>query len=234
MDILPIFKNSNFKNPELSEGCSDYSPTYKELIQGKVIMLSRGGCFFSDKTLHAMKAGAAGVIVVNTSNQIFGMSPNKELNFDPVKHKRLLEKFKELKKELIDMIDNNTPLEERKQEEDEFSIPSLMIGKDDGEFIMRTYLETISNYPKNEFKNLLKLYRTVPPVNGTLSWNLMGFKMKDLTKVKSVDLQYDNKIISNIKIIKTRRKKVLDNNPPSIIETKPPTKTENDILTVAF
>ena len=224
MKIMPIFKNSNYYNPSLAEGCSTYSKSYSEIIKGKVIMVNRGGCFFSEKTLYAMKAGASGIIIANSSDQVFNMSPYKETKFDPIQHKNLLNKFKELKQEVIDIVDNNIPFEKRKQEEDEYTIPSMMISKSDSEYIMRAYLQPISEYPKNEFRNLLKLYQTIKPIHSNLSWDLMGFKLNELTKIKTVDLQYDNKIINNIKIIKTRRRKVMD----IISDTNNSTDSNND------
>jgi len=225
MDILPIFKNSNFSKPTLSEGCSEYSSKYKEIIKGKVIMVSRGSCFFSEKTKYAMKAGAAGIIISNINEQIFSMSPYKETKFNPLQYKDLINKFKELEQEVMELVENDIPYHKRKQEVDEYTIPSLMISKQDSESLLKKYLEPLLNYRKNEFKNLLKLYETFSTIHGTLSWNLMGFKFNDLIKIKPVDLQYDGKIISNIKIIKTRRRKVLDITPlPNIMN-----ETLNDI-----
>ncbi|KAG4081287.1 glycoside hydrolase [Neocallimastix lanati (nom. inval.)] len=157
MNIIPIFKNSNYSNPSLAEGCSEYSPKYKEIIKGKVIMVSRGSCFFSEKTKYAMKAGAAGIIIANTNNQIYTMSPYKENKFNPIQYKMLLNKFKELEQEVIDLVENDIPYHKRKQEVDEYTIPSLMVSKSDSELIMKQYLKPLSNYSKNEFKNLLKL-----------------------------------------------------------------------------
>jgi hypothetical protein len=195
MDILPIFKNSNFSKPTLSEGCSEYSSKYKEIIKGKVIMVSRGSCFFSEKTKYAMKAGAAGIIISNINEQIFSMSPYKETKFNPLQYKDLINKFKELEQEVMELVENDIPYHKRKQEVDEYTIPSLMISKQDSESLLKKYLEPLLNYRKNEFKNLLKLYETFSTIHGTLSWNLMGFKFNDLIKIKPVDLQYDGKII---------------------------------------
>jgi len=218
MEVIPLFKNSNYNSPTLSEGCTNYSSKLKKIIRGKVVLVNRGGCFFSEKTVYAMKGGAAGIIIANSNNQIFSMSPYKSQKFDPIRHKNLMNKFKELKQEVIELVENNIPLEKRKQEVDEFTIPSLMVTKKDAEFIVNAYLKHISDYPKNEFKNLLKLYNTFKPLDASLSWNLMGFNINELTKIKTVDLQYDGSIIGNIKIIKTRRRKVM--NIPDINNSK--------------
>jgi len=234
VNIIPLFQNSNFESPELSEGCSEYSSNLKSIVEGKFVLVNRGGCFFSEKTLNAMKAGAVGIVVASTNNQIFSMSPYKSTKSDSDQFNYLSNKYKELKAEAINIINNNIPFEKRQEEDDDYTIPSIMISKNDGKLIIQSYLNPLSNYPKKEFKkNLLKLYRTFPTVNINLSWNLMGNKLNELARVKPVDIIYDGKIISNLKIIKTRKKKSIDKNLLSINNniniTKPKNASEKEI-----
>ncbi|ORX88038.1 hypothetical protein BCR32DRAFT_239756 [Anaeromyces robustus] len=230
VNILPLFKNTNFVSPELSEGCSEYSNNLKNIVKGKFVLVNRGGCFFSEKTLNAMKAGAVGIVVASTNNQIFSMSPYKSTKSENDQLNYITNKYRELKTEAINIINNNIPFEKRQEEEEDYTIPSIMISKKDSELIINSYLDPLSNYPKKEFKkNLLKLYSTLPTVSINLSWNLMGYKLQELARIKPVDLQYDGRIISNLSILKTRKKKCIDKNILSTNNDDPHTTKPNNI-----
>lgn len=63
-------------------GCTEYNKkTDHPIIQGKVLLLSRGTCQFEDKVWHAQQAGAKAVILMNNvEGGIFRASGSKQRN----------------------------------------------------------------------------------------------------------------------------------------------------------
>lgn len=51
---------------EIGEACTPLSPSVASDIKGKLVMVSRGTCSFSEKALVLQEAGAVGVIVINS------------------------------------------------------------------------------------------------------------------------------------------------------------------------
>ena len=56
------------------EGCNDF--VNPERIEGKIVLLLRGGCLFEEKALYAQKAGAIGVVIglINKNDKLFVMA----------------------------------------------------------------------------------------------------------------------------------------------------------------
>lgn len=58
---------------------------FKDLeVEGKVVFLKRGGISFKEKTLNAMKAGAAALIIINNASGLFGGTLGDAGDFIPV------------------------------------------------------------------------------------------------------------------------------------------------------
>lgn len=70
-DFGPEFMNINhasvhvFNDEKRLYGCEAYTRKDSKLIQGKILLISRGKCIFTEKVLNAQKAGAKAVIFLN-------------------------------------------------------------------------------------------------------------------------------------------------------------------------
>lgn len=60
--------------PEIGEACGAIDANQ---VRGKIVMVARGTCTFAEKALRLQKAGAAGVVVVN-SKAAYSRNPNRK------------------------------------------------------------------------------------------------------------------------------------------------------------
>ncbi len=65
-----VLFNDNFSDP--SDACS--TSVNPSLINGKIAVIRRGSCNFSNKVINAQNAGAIGVVIVNNTTGAFGMT----------------------------------------------------------------------------------------------------------------------------------------------------------------
>lgn len=47
------------------------------MVEGKIVIAWRGGCFFAEKVMHIQEAGAIGMVIINNQEGYFTMSGNK-------------------------------------------------------------------------------------------------------------------------------------------------------------
>lgn len=201
-------------------------------------MVSRGSCYFSDKTWNAMKAGAAGLIIASSDDQFFRMSAyeSQESNL-PVSAiiGNTSRKFAELMDDAYNIIVNDTPYSERKIEEDKYTIPSFMVTKKSSRIIIDAYSQQIEKAKSEALKELHEKMAKEEEDNKNGSSNNKNKKKKKFQPLnfdrhqpikanlsvdiihgnkdnseKPIELQYDNKIIHNIIVIKTRRENMIN------------------------
>ncbi|KAI8819640.1 alpha-mannosidase [Fimicolochytrium jonesii] len=56
---------------KIPEGCDPYTPVEADRVRGKILLVQRGGCTFSEKTEWAQFAGAIALVVVNDQEHTF-------------------------------------------------------------------------------------------------------------------------------------------------------------------
>ncbi|KAJ3330298.1 alpha mannosidase-like protein [Blyttiomyces sp. JEL0837] len=83
--VVPLFKSGwELMHPldQLSDGCSTYSISQRELVFGNIVLVKRGGCTFAEKALRAEEAGAVAIIIATNGEKLFIMTGYDEFE-DP-------------------------------------------------------------------------------------------------------------------------------------------------------
>jgi hypothetical protein len=70
-----------YKDPVLLQGCKQYDPALVREVEGRAVLLQRGGCSFSEKVYHAQQAGAVMAIIANTQDSLIDMVGDSSLPY---------------------------------------------------------------------------------------------------------------------------------------------------------
>ncbi|KAI7874747.1 hypothetical protein K492DRAFT_115955, partial [Lichtheimia hyalospora FSU 10163] len=76
-----------YQDDERLLGCNPYTEQDKELIKGRVLIVSRGSCTFFSKALWAQDAGATAVVFVNnepTSGAFRALTAEMDIDTNPI------------------------------------------------------------------------------------------------------------------------------------------------------
>ncbi|KAF9978931.1 ER degradation-enhancing alpha-mannosidase-like protein 1 [Actinomortierella ambigua] len=61
-----------------TRGCRPYRTQEQSQVQGKMVVVDRGSCLFILKAYYAQAAGASGLVVINSNDQLFQMTGNND------------------------------------------------------------------------------------------------------------------------------------------------------------
>ena len=100
-------------------------------LEGRVVLVERGGCLFEEKAVLSQSLGAGGVVVTNNEEVVFIMAGKKDVQAEAATSTSTLKKKRKNKL----MVGSPSPQQESSSSPPPVEIPAVMVTRSDGQRI---------------------------------------------------------------------------------------------------